>query len=97
MNIIPFLVERLFPSRIISIFLVWIGCIFIASFNYCLLFISPDLPQLPLILAVLVFPILILGFMISMIHRKFIERLVTYGLFFEIYLLVLLRLEMLFN
>ena len=38
MNIIPFLVGRLFPSRIVSVFLAWIGIIFTAASNYCLLF-----------------------------------------------------------
>lgn len=38
MNIIPFLVGRLFPSRIVSVFLAWIGCIFTAASNYCLFF-----------------------------------------------------------
>lgn len=94
MNIINLLVGTIFPSRIICVFLVWIGCIFIAAGNYCLLFMLPHLPQWPFILAILTFPILMLGFMISMIQNKWVDRLVTYGLFFETFLLIFLSLEL---
>lgn len=97
MNIISFLVGRLFPSRIVSVFLAWIGCIFVAASNYCLLFLSPNLPQRPFILAILAFPILTLGFMISMIQSKLVDRLVTYGLLFEILLLIYLSTQLIWN
>ena len=95
MNLVARLQTNL-PSRIITVFLLWTLCVFIAAGNYCLLFLSPYLQQLIFIPAIFVFPILILGLMISMIRNPLIDQLVTYGLLIEVFLLAFLGVQLMF-
>ena len=95
MNLVARLQTNL-PSRIITVFLLWTLCVFIAAGNYCLLFLSTHLPQLIFIPAIFTFPILILGLMISMIRNPLIDQLVTYGLLIEVFLLAFLGVQLMF-
>ena len=78
---------RLFPNRILGVFLLWVVSIFAAIGNVCLLFLLPQLPQVFFSLMIVAFPTALLGVMISIVRNPNAVRWVIFALLFEMIIL----------
>ncbi|MDG1272252.1 MAG: hypothetical protein P8O04_07340 [Flavobacteriaceae bacterium] len=88
------LFNRMFPTRILGVFLLWVASIFTTIGNVCLLFLRPDLPRVLFSLLIVAFPTSLLGVTISNVSNSNAVRWVILALLFELLILLFLSGQM---